>query len=532
MPAGQRGVHRSLRRPASWASGAGRPRACARPRTWAACGGAELRAAAARVLRPRRAAAAAVAAARQVRGPARAGRRCGRPAALQCARCRRCRPKQFVDASAGRSACRRAKSGSVPSSGSARAAAATSPCCRRWARTRGFRPAQIEPVHVRRRAGVQLAAAPALAERRSATAPPRCWVGRYAIDGKVVRGKQLGRTAGLPDRQPAPDGQAHGAVRHLRDLGARRRPAHHGQRCPASARGRPWTASSRCSKRICSTSTATCTAAACEVEFVAKLRDEEKFDDLPALVRQMDRDAEQARQILPRTIRKTLESVRDVRRAEAKITSTPSRLPETEFPMRGDLPKREPGIAGALAEGQGLYAQIREHAKGRPPFVLHDGPPYANGAIHIGHAVNKILKDMVVKSSLLAGFDAPYVPGWDCHGLPIELVVEKKFGKVGDKLDAAAFRAEVPRIRRRADRRAAPRTSSASACSATGNNPYRTMDFALRSRHAAFAGEDRRARPPRARRQAGALVLRLRLGAGRGRDRVRRQDVAGGRCRL
>ena len=116
-------------------------------------------------------------------------------------------------------------------------------------------------------------------------------------------------------------------------------------------------------------------------------------------------------------------------------------LPATEFPMRGDLPKREPHTL-ARWEGEGLYAEIRRHAKGRPTFVLHDGPPYANGSIHIGHAVNKTLKDMVVKSKLMAGFDAPYVPGWDCHGLPIELVVEKKYGKVGDKLDAAAFRAK------------------------------------------------------------------------------------------
>ena len=104
-------------------------------------------------------------------------------------------------------------------------------------------------------------------------------------------------------------------------------------------------------------------------------------------------------------------------------------LPETEFPMRGDLPKREPGMLAAWQQAD-LYAQVREKSKDRPGFVLHDGPPYANGAIHIGHAVNKILKDMVVKSKLIAGFDAPYVPGWDCHGLPIELAVEKKHGKV------------------------------------------------------------------------------------------------------
>ena len=117
-------------------------------------------------------------------------------------------------------------------------------------------------------------------------------------------------------------------------------------------------------------------------------------------------------------------------------------LPATDFPMRGDLPKREP-IALARWESEGLYARLRERTGMREKkFVLHDGPPYANGTIHIGHAVNKVLKDIVVKSKLLSGFDAPYVPGWDCHGLPIEHQVEKKFGKVGQKLDAAAFRAK------------------------------------------------------------------------------------------
>ena len=114
-------------------------------------------------------------------------------------------------------------------------------------------------------------------------------------------------------------------------------------------------------------------------------------------------------------------------------------LPATEFPMRGDLPKREPGILSRW-EDEGLYARLRENAQGRPLFVLHDGPPYANGQIHLGHAVNKILKDIIVKSRYLAGFDAPYVPGWDCHGLPIEIAVEKKWGKVGVKLDAVQFR--------------------------------------------------------------------------------------------
>ena len=114
-------------------------------------------------------------------------------------------------------------------------------------------------------------------------------------------------------------------------------------------------------------------------------------------------------------------------------------LPKTEFPMRGDLPKREPAML-AQWEATNLYGQLQRHTEGRKKFILHDGPPYANGEIHIGHALNKILKDIVVKSRLLAGFHSPYVPGWDCHGLPIEVQIEKKLGKVGVKVDAAEFR--------------------------------------------------------------------------------------------
>ena len=103
-------------------------------------------------------------------------------------------------------------------------------------------------------------------------------------------------------------------------------------------------------------------------------------------------------------------------------------LPDTPFPMKGDLAKREPGWVESWQKNK-LYQRIREASKGRPKFILHDGPPYANGDIHIGHAVNKILKDIVVKSKSLAGFDVPYVPGWDCHGMPIEIQIEKKHGK-------------------------------------------------------------------------------------------------------
>ena len=114
-------------------------------------------------------------------------------------------------------------------------------------------------------------------------------------------------------------------------------------------------------------------------------------------------------------------------------------LPNTGFPMKANLAQREPQVV-AHWDAIDLYAQIRSRAHGRPKFILHDGPPYANGDIHIGHAVNKILKDIIVKAHCLNGMDAPYVPGWDCHGLPIELQVEKKIGKAGVKVDKAAFR--------------------------------------------------------------------------------------------
>ncbi|HEX6614325.1 MAG TPA: class I tRNA ligase family protein, partial [Rhodanobacteraceae bacterium] len=115
-------------------------------------------------------------------------------------------------------------------------------------------------------------------------------------------------------------------------------------------------------------------------------------------------------------------------------------LPRTGFAMKADLAQREPKML-AEWEAQNRYAQLQRHtARREHAFILHDGPPYANGAIHLGHAVNKILKDVVVRSKLMAGFRSPYVPGWDCHGLPIEIAVEKKVGKVGQKVDAAEFR--------------------------------------------------------------------------------------------
>ncbi len=114
-------------------------------------------------------------------------------------------------------------------------------------------------------------------------------------------------------------------------------------------------------------------------------------------------------------------------------------LPQTAFPMKANLTQREPQRLKQWEE-MGLYQKMRSAGSGKPTFILHDGPPYANGELHVGHAVNKILKDIITKSKTLSGFDAPYIPGWDCHGLPIELNVEKKVGKPGHKVTAAEFR--------------------------------------------------------------------------------------------
>ena len=150
-------------------------------------------------------------------------------------------------------------------------------------------------------------------------------------------------------------------------------------------------------------------------------------------------------------------------------------LPQTDFPMRGNLAKREPEML-ARWESEDIYGKIRAHASGREKFILHDGPPYANGEIHLGHAVNKVLKDIIVKSKTLSGYDAPYVPGWDCHGLPIELQVEKKIGKAGRSVAADKFRdacrdyaREQVNIQRKGFKRM--------LVIGDWDNPYLTMDF-------------------------------------------------------
>src|SRR5210317_2173579 len=150
-------------------------------------------------------------------------------------------------------------------------------------------------------------------------------------------------------------------------------------------------------------------------------------------------------------------------------------LPKTAFAMKANLANREPGMLKEW-EDAGLYQQIQQHSAGRPVWILHDGPPYANGDIHMGHAVNKILKDMVVKSRLMAGFHSPYVPGWDCHGLPIELQVEKKVGKVGHKVDATTFR---QKCREYAERQIDLQRTGFRRMGVLGDwlNPYMTKNF-------------------------------------------------------
>ncbi len=150
-------------------------------------------------------------------------------------------------------------------------------------------------------------------------------------------------------------------------------------------------------------------------------------------------------------------------------------LPKTSFPMKASLAQREPQMLKRW-EAEERYQQIQNGTRDRPLFILHDGPPYANGDIHIGHAVNKILKDIVVKSRLMAGYRSPYVPGWDCHGLPIEIQVEKKVGKVGRKVDARTFR---QKCREYASRQIDRQRVDFKRLGVLGEweNPYATKDF-------------------------------------------------------
>lgn len=160
---------------------------------------------------------------------------------------------------------------------------------------------------------------------------------------------------------------------------------------------------------------------------------------------------------------------------DKKDYKTTLNLPKTDFPMRANLSQREPKLLAQWDDTK-LYQKLRQAGQVRPKFILHDGPPYANGNIHIGHAINKILKDIIIKAKTLSGFDAPYVPGWDCHGLPIELNVEKKLGKPGAKVSVEEFRAAC---RVFAEKQIDLQRESFIRLGILGEweNPYRTMDF-------------------------------------------------------
>lgn len=150
-------------------------------------------------------------------------------------------------------------------------------------------------------------------------------------------------------------------------------------------------------------------------------------------------------------------------------------LPKTDFPMRANLANREPEMLKFWDEIN-LYTRLRKQGKDKPRYILHDGPPYANGEIHIGHVVNKVLKDIIIKSKGLSGFDAPYVPGWDCHGLPIEHNVEKKRGRPGQKISVQAFRNAC---REYAGKQVDRQREDFIRLGITGDwqNPYLTMDY-------------------------------------------------------
>lgn len=205
-------------------------------------------------------------------------------------------------------------------------------------------------------------------------------------------------------------------------------------------------------------------------------------------------------------------------------------LPETGFPMRGDLAKREPGMLARWTDDD-LYGIIRAAKKGKKTFILHDGPPYANGSIHIGHSVNKILKDIIVKSKGLTGYDSPYVPGWDCHGLPIELKVEQEYGKPGEKFTAAEFRAKC---REYAAEQIDGQRKDFIRLGVLGDwsHPYLTMDFKTEANIIRALGKIIGNGHLHKGAKYGALVRRLPFRAGGSGSGVLRQNLSVYRCRV
>ncbi len=196
-------------------------------------------------------------------------------------------------------------------------------------------------------------------------------------------------------------------------------------------------------------------------------------------------------------------------------------LPQTEFPMRAGLPEKEPQIIARWNEMQ-LYKRLRETSKGRPKYVLHDGPPYANGHLHIGHALNKILKDLITRSFQMRGYDSNYVPGWDCHGLPIEWKIEEQYRDKGldkDEVPVNEFRRQC---REFALHWIGVQSAEFRRLGVEGDfeNPYTTMAFKSEAKIAAELHEIRHDRPALPRFEARDVVGRRTHRAGRGRGRI------------
>ena len=205
-------------------------------------------------------------------------------------------------------------------------------------------------------------------------------------------------------------------------------------------------------------------------------------------------------------------------------------LPKTDFPMKANLPQREPELL-AWWDQVRLYARIQEAGKGRPRYLLHDGPPYANGRIHIGHALNKILKDIIVKSKTMAGFHAPYVPGWDCHGLPIEHQVLKDLGEKKHALDAMAIR---KLCRQYAEKFHNIQREEFQRLGVLGDweNPYLTMHPAYEATIVREFGKFVEARRSLQRIETGPLVYPGSNGIGGGGSRVRGPCLAVDLCEV
>ena len=203
-------------------------------------------------------------------------------------------------------------------------------------------------------------------------------------------------------------------------------------------------------------------------------------------------------------------------------------LPQTDFPMRAGLPEKEPAIVKRWQD-MGMYKRLREDAAGREKFVLHDGPPYANGNIHIGHALNKILKDVITRSFQMRGYDSNYVPGWDCHGLPIEWKIEEENyrskGKSKPDLSEPAAMIEFRReCRAYAEHWIKVQGAEFQRLGVVGDfdNPYLTMAYHAESRIAGELLKFAMSGPALSRLQAGDVERGRAHRAGRGRDRVPR----------